>query len=60
MYRITITPVQNGWIINITFEGRVELTRVYSSIPGVMSFLIHEMPKLEKGFNETLKRWIKQ
>lgn len=60
MYRVTITPAQNGWIIQIVFEGHVELNRVYASVVGVSSFINNELPILEKGFRETLKRWIKK
>lgn len=60
MYRLIIVPVDNGWIIELTYEGHIELKRVFSDEKGILLFLKEELPSMKKGFINTLKRWVKK
>jgi hypothetical protein len=60
-YRLDIIPAQNGWIVNVTFEGHVPITKVFNEEhenAEILFFLTNSLPILKYGFNETLKSWI--
>lgn len=57
MYHILIMQCVNGWNVKVMFENHIDVNHVFNKKEDLLKFLNENLPIMEKGFIDTIKKW---